>query len=90
MLFLVLWSIMMVVVVLLLILLCGQQVLVLRGVVWFMLFGIGLLCLGHLVFAIRNGLLCLLLPSVLTTLLIGPTLLVWPVTALPANLDLDA
>ena len=31
-------------------------------------------CLGHLVFGIRNGLLCLQLPSVLMTLLIGPTL----------------
>ena len=41
-----------------------------------MLFETGLFCLGRLVFGIRSGLLCLHLPSVLTTLLIGPTLLV--------------
>ena len=55
----------------------GLQVLVLIGVVWFMLFGIGLFCRGRLVFGIRNGLLCLQLPSVLVTLLIGPTLQVF-------------
>ena len=68
---------MMVVMVLLLILLSGLLVLFPRGVGWFMRFGTGLFCLGHLVFGIRSGLLCLQLPSVLTTLLIGPTLLVF-------------
>ena len=62
----------------------GLQVLVLRGVVWFMLFGTGLFfCLGRLVFGIRSGVLCLQLPSVLTTLLIGPTLLVFWLNGLP-------
>ena len=58
-------------------------VLVLRGVVWFMLFGIGLFCLDRLVFGVRSGLLCLQLSSVLTTLLIGPILLVSWLYGLP-------
>ena len=74
--FLELWSIMMVGMVLLLILLYGLLVLSPRGVGWFMRFGTGLFCLGRLVFGIRNGLLSLLLPSVLRTLLIGPIHLV--------------
>ena len=62
----------------------GRMVLLLtRGVVCFMLFGIGRFCLGRLVFGIRSGLLCLHLPSVLTTLLIGPTLLVFWLNGLP-------
>ena len=54
-LFLVQWSIMMVGMVLLLILLSGLLVLIPRGVGWFMRFGTGLLCLGHLVFGVRIG-----------------------------------
>ena len=66
--FLVVWSIMMVGMVLLLILL--------SGVGWFMRFGTRLFCLGPLGFGIRNGLVFLLLPSVLRILLFGPILLV--------------
>ena len=69
--------------VLLLILLSGLLVLFLRGVGWFVQFGTGHFCLGHLVFGIRNGLLCLHLLSVLMTLLIGPTLLVFWLSVLP-------
>ena len=54
-LFLVPWSIMMVGMVLLLILLSGLLVLYVRGVGWFMRFGTGHSCLGHLVFGTRNG-----------------------------------
>ena len=75
--------IMMIGMVLLLIPWYGLQVLVPRGVVLSMLFGIGRFCLGRLVFGIRSGLLCLHLPSVLTTLLIGPTLLVFWLNGLP-------
>ena len=76
-LFLVLWSIMMVMVVLLLILLSGLLVLFIRGVGWFMRFGTGLFCLGHLVFGIRNGFRFWLLLSVLRILLFGIILLVF-------------
>ena len=74
--FLVPWLIMMVGMVLLLILLSGPLVLSPRGAGWFMRFGTRLFCLDHLVFGIRNGLVFLLLPSVLRTLLFGPILLV--------------
>ena len=70
-------NIMMILVVLLLILLFGLVVLIPRGVVWFMRFGTGLFCLGHLVFGIRNGFMFLHLLSALRTLLIGPKPLVY-------------
>ena len=66
-------SIMMVGMELLLILWC---VLSPRGVGWFMRFGTGLFCLGHLVFGIRNGLMFLHLLSVVRTLLTCPVPLV--------------
>ena len=75
--------IMMIGMVLLLIPWYGLQVLVPRGVVRFMLFGIGHFCQGRLVFGIQSGLLCLFLLSVLRTLLIGPTLLVFWLHGLP-------
>ena len=75
-LFLVLWSILMVVVVLLLILLSGLLVLFIRGVGWFMRFGTGLFCPGHLVCGTRNGFRFQLLRSVLRILLFGLILLV--------------
>ena len=75
--FLVLLSIMMVEMLLLLILLSGLLVLFPRGVVWFMRFVTGLFCPGLLVFGTRNGFRFQHLPSVLMTLLIGPTLLVF-------------
>ena len=55
MLFLELWSIMMGGMVLLLILWYGLLVHIPRGVAWFMRFGTGPFCLGHLVFGVRNG-----------------------------------
>ena len=76
-LFLVLWSVMMAGMVLLLIPLFGLLVLVLRGAGWFMLFGIGLFCPGHLVFGNRSGFMFLLLRSVLRMLLGGLTLQVF-------------
>ena len=76
-LFLVLWLIMMVLAVLLLTLLFGLLVLSVRGVGWFMRFGIGLSCLGRLVFGILNGSRFQLLLSVLRILLIGLILLVF-------------
>ena len=76
-LFLVLWSIMMVLVVLLLILLFGLLVLFLRGVGWFMRFGIGLSCPDHLIFGILSGFRFQLLLSVLRILHFGLTLLVF-------------
>ena len=60
----------------LLILWYDLQVLIPRGVVWFMRFGTGLFCLGHLVFGIRNEVMFLHLLSVLRTLLIGAVPLV--------------
>ena len=70
-----LWSIMMVGMVLLLIPWYGLLVLIPKGVVWFMQFGIGLSCLGRLVFGIRNGLIFLHLLSALRTLFNGPIIL---------------
>ena len=69
--FLGLWSIMVVEMVLLQIPWCDLLVLSPRGVGWFMRFGTGHFCPGHLVFEIQNGLMCLLPLSVLLTLLIG-------------------
>ena len=76
-LFLVLWLIMICVVVLLLTLWFGLPVLIPRGVVWCMRFGTRPFCMGHLVFGIRNGFLCLLLLFALLMFLIGPTHLVF-------------
>ena len=74
---------MMVVMVQLLILWSGLLVLVPRGVVWFMLFGIGLFCLGRLAFGNRSGLMFLHLLSVLMMLLIGLSLLVFWLSGFP-------
>ena len=82
-LFLELWSIMMGGTVLLLILWCGLLVPISRGVVWFMRFGTGPSCPGHLVFEIRNGFMFLHLLSVLRTLLIGPVPLVFGLNGSP-------
>ena len=48
-----------------------------KGARWFIQFGIGHSCPGHLVIGTRIGSMCLLLLFVLLTLLIGPTLLVF-------------
>ena len=55
----------------------GLQVLVLRDVARFVLFGIGLFCQGRLEYGILTGLLSLQLLSVRMTFLFGPTLLVF-------------
>ena len=60
-----------------------------RGVVWFMRFGTGHFCPGHLVLGIQNGLLCLLLLSVLRTLLIGPIPLVSTPFVVATRTDVD-
>ena len=74
--FLGLWLTMMVVVVLLLILWYAPLVPSLRGVGWFMRFGTGHCCLGHLPFGNLNGLMCLYLLLVLRILPIGH--IPWP------------
>ena len=76
-------SYVMAVMVLLLILWFGLLVPSPRGVGWFMRFGTGHCCTGHLVFGNVNGLMCMHPLSVLMILLSGPTLPVswlngWP------------
>ena len=61
----------------------GLQVLVLRDVARFVLFGIVLFCQGRLDSGNPTGLLSLLLLSVLMTLLFGPTLLVFWLNGIP-------
>ena len=70
--FLELRSTMMVGMVLLPILWFGLLVPSSRGAGWFMLFGSGPFCPGRLLFGSLSGFVCLLLPSVLMTLPIGP------------------
>ena len=53
-----------------------------RGV-WFMRFGTGPFCPGHLAFGIRNGFVLLHVLSVLRTLLVGPTPVVFWLSGSP-------